>query len=183
MTLYPYGAFHRTIAAANAMKIPVISPMPGSPEPGFSPRVQPRRSHPQCVERHRATILWGVTSYVRRVLMRAGELGADLSAVRLAFVTGEAVTNAMRADLTRRMAGPRRSADPWVSISYAATEMQVGSVECCPGSGYHNPAPDQFHFQVVDPETHAPLPDGETGLAVLTHLDRRGTVLVALCPG
>ena len=181
MTLYPYGAFHRTIAAANAMKIPVISPMPGRPSPDFH-HASSLDDVIRCVERHRATILWGVTSYVRRVLMRAGELGADLSSVRLAFVTGEAVTDAMRTDLTRRMAdlGAR---DPWVSISYAATEMQVGTVECCPGSGYHNPAPDQFHFQVVDPETHAPLPDGETGLAVLTHLDRRGTVLLRYALG
>lgn len=181
MTLYPYGAFHRTIAAANAMKIPVISPMPGRPSPDFhwsSGLDQVVRS----VERHRATILWGVTSYVRRVLMRAEAMGADLSAVRLAFVTGEAVTDAMRADLTRRMTalGAR---DPAVSISYAATEMQVGSVECCPGSGYHNPAPDQFHFQVVDPTTHEQLPDGQTGLAVLTHLDRRGTVLLRYAMG
>lgn len=181
MTLYPYGAFHRTIAAANAMKIPVISPMPGHPSPDFhwsSSLDEVIRS----AERHRATILWGVTSYVRRVLMRARELGADLSAVRLAFVTGEAVTDAMRADLTRRMTELGAS-NPWVSISYAATEMQVGSVECCPGSGYHNPAPDQFHFQVVDPETHEPLPDGETGLAVLTHLNRRGTVLLRYALG
>lgn len=181
MTLYPYGAFHRTIAAANAMKIPVISPMPGRPSPDFhwsSSLDEVIRS----VESHRATILWGVTSYVRRVLMRAEELGADLSSIRLAFVTGEAVTHAMRADLTRRMKalGAR---DPLVSISYAATEMQVGSVECSPGAGYHNPAPDQFHFQVVDPATHEPLDEGETGLAVLTHLDRRGTVLLRYAMG
>ncbi len=181
MTLYPYGAFHRTIAAANAMKVPVISPMPGRPSPDFHWSAS-LDEVVGCIARHRATILWGVTSYVRRVLMRAEALGSDLSSVRLAFVTGEAVTDAMRADLTRRMAalGAR---DPWVSVSYAATEMQVGSVECCPGSGYHNPAPDQFYFEVVDPETHAPLPDGEAGLAVLTHLDRRGTVLLRYALG
>ena len=55
--------------------------------------------------------------------------------------------------------------------------MQVGSVECCPDSGYHNPAPDHFYFEIVDPDTHKPLPEGERGLSVLTHLDRRGTVL------
>ncbi len=181
MTLYPYGAFHRTIAAANAMKIPVVSPMPGRPSPDFH-HASSLDEVIRTVEHHRATILWGVTSYVRRVLMRAGEMGADLSAVRLAFVTGEAVTDAMRADLTRRMVDLGAN-DPWVSISYAATEMQVGSVECCPGSGYHNPAPDQFHFQVVDPVTHEALPDGETGLAVLTHLDRRGTVLLRYALG
>jgi len=70
-----------------------------------------------------------------------------------------------------------------VNISYAATEMQVGSVECCPGSGFHNPAPDHFYFEIVDSLTHKGLPLGERGLSVLTHLDRRGTVLLRYAMG
>lgn len=181
MTLYPYGAYHRTIAAANAMKIPVVSPLPGRPSPDFHWSAS-LDEVVEIVARIRATILWGVTSFVRRILMRAGEVGADLSAVRLAFVTGEPVSEDMRDDLTNRMTKLGARA-PVVSISYAATEMQVGTVECCPGSGYHNPAPDHFHFQIVDPDTAAPLPDGERGLAVLTHLNRRGTVLLRYALG
>lgn len=181
MTLYPYGAYHRTIAAANAMKLPVISPLPGRPSPDFHWSAG-LDEVVAAVARARATILWGVTSYVRRVLMRAGEMGADFSAVRLAFVTGEPVSDEMRADITRRMAG-LGARDPWVSVSYAATEMQVGAVECCPGSGYHNPAPDHFFFEVVDPGSHAGLPLGTAGLALMTHLDRRGTVLLRYALG
>ena len=181
MTLYPYGAYHRTIAAANVMKIPVISPLPGRPSPHFH-WTAGLDEVVETVARSKATILWGVTSYVRRVLMRAEEMGADFSSVRLAFVTGEAVSGEMRRDLTDRM---RRigQKEAFVSISYAATEMQVGSVECCPESGYHNPAPDHFYFEVVDPDSHAPLPEGERGLSVLTHLDRRGTVLLRYAMG
>ena len=181
MTLYPYGAYHRTIAAANVMKIPVISPLPGRPSAHFHWTAS-LDEVVETVARSRATILWGVTSYVRRILMRAEELQADFSAVRLAFVTGEAVSDEMRRDLTDRM---RRigQKDAFVSISYAATEMQVGSVECCPQSGYHNPAPDHFYFEVIDPDSHAPLPEGERGLSVLTHLDRRGTVLLRYAMG
>ncbi len=181
MTLYPYGAYHRTIAAANVMKIPVISPLPGRPSPHFH-WTAGLDEVVDTVARTKATILWGVTSYVRRVLMRAEEMGADFSSVRLAFVTGEAVSGEMRRDLTDRM---RRigQKEAFVSISYAATEMQVGSVECCPESGYHNPAPDHFYFEVVDPDSHAPLAEGERGLSVLTHLDRRGTVLLRYAMG
>ena len=181
MTLYPYGAYHRTIAAANVMKIPVISPLPGRPSEHFH-WTAGLDEVVATVARTRATILWGVTSYVRRVLMRAEEMQADFSAVRLAFVTGEAVSGEMRRDLTDRM---RRigQKDAFVSISYAATEMQVGSVECCPESGYHNPAPDHFYFEVIDPDSNAPLPEGERGLSVLTHLDRRGTVLLRYAMG
>ena len=181
MTLYPYGAYHRTIAACNVMKIPVVSPLPGRPSAHFHWTSRLDEVIATIAATH-ATILWGVTSFVRRILIRAEEIGADLTAVRLAFVTGEAVSGEMRRDLTERM---RRIGQPdaWVSVSYAATEMQVGAVECCPDSGYHNPAPDHFYFEVVDPESHAPLPIGQRGLSVLTHLDRRGTLLLRYAMG
>jgi len=43
--------------------------------------------------------------------------------------------------------------------------------------------PEQFCFEIVDPETHAPVPDGTPGLILLTHLHRRGTVLVRYAIG
>ena len=134
------------------------------------------------VARSRATLLWGVPSYVKRVLARAEERGADFSAVRLAFLTGEGVSETARQAFTaalRRLGRP----EAWVSISYGATEMQGGLVECAPGSGYHNPAPDQFYFEVVEPATLRPAGEGEPGLVLLTHLRRRGTLLVRYALG
>jgi phenylacetate-coenzyme A ligase PaaK-like adenylate-forming protein len=61
--------------------------------------------------------------------------------------------------------------------------MQGGMVECAPGAGYHNPAPLQFYVEAVDPETHRPVADGEDGLIVLTHLDRRGTAMLRYALG
>ena len=176
LTLYPYGAYHRTIAAASAMKIPVVSLLPGRPSPHFHWSAG-LDEVVDGVARTNATILWGVASYVRRVILRAQELGADFSAVAHVFVTGEPVSEALRTDMTERLEaiGAR---SPLVSISYGATEMQVGCVECAPGSGYLNPAPDEFLFEVIDPDTHRPVPEGERGLVAVTHLNRRGTVLV-----
>lgn len=181
LTLYPYGAFIRTIHACAVMKVPVVNLMPGSPSPHFH-WSSGMDEVVATIVRVKATILWGVASYVRRVILAAEEAKADFSAVRLCFVTGEAVTEAMRADVVSRLEalGARK---PWVSISYAATEMQVGTVECTPASGYHSPAPEEFHFAIVDPVTHAPLPDGERGLVVMTHLNRRGTVLLRYALG
>jgi len=56
-------------------------------------------------------------------------------------------------------------------------------VEGAPGAGNHNPAPDQFLFEAVAPETYAPVPDGEEGMILLTHLDRRGTVMLRYALG
>lgn len=181
MTLHPYGAYHRTIAAANAMKIPVISPLPGRPS-GYFHWSAGINEVVSCIERSRATILWGVCSYVRRVIQQAQAMQADFSSVRFAFVTGESVSEAMRGDMALRLSS-LGSVRPQINVSYAATEMQVGTVECQPGSGYHNPAPDEFYFEVLDPETHVPLAPGERGMAALTHLNRRGTVLLRYLMG
>ncbi len=176
LTVYPYGGFHRAVVASYAMKIPVVSPLPGRPSQYFE-QSSSTAEVVRILERTRPTILWGVPSYVRRLLIQAEEMDADLSAGRIILVTGEACTDAMRADLTRRLEG-RGARDPKVLVSYGATEMQGGSVECAPHSGFHNPMPEDFYFEVVDPASHAPLPDGEAGLVVLTHLNRRGTVLL-----
>ena len=48
--------------------------------------LDPNRSLDEVVwmiERHKGTVLGGIPSYVRRVIMRAEELGADFSQVRL----------------------------------------------------------------------------------------------------
>jgi phenylacetate-CoA ligase len=176
LTLRPHGAFIRVLHAASALNVRVVSALPGNPSPEFTLGSGLDRVV-EIVAQSRASIVWGVPSYLRRVLARAEERHADFSAVRLAFVTGEGLSEASRDQLTaqlRRLGRP----DAWVSISYGATELQGGLVECTPGSGYHNPAPDQFHLQVVDPLTAQPVADGEPGLVVLTHLRRRGTVLL-----
>lgn len=181
LTVWPHGAYARVPHAAAAVKIPVISPLPGNPSEQFD-HGSNLDEVVAITARAGATILWGVPSYVRRVLIRASELGADFSSVRYVFVTGESTPEAMRADFTSRLA-TLGAQDAFVSISYGATEMQGGMVECAPGSGFHNPAPDQFLIEIVDPETHLPVPAGEDGLVLLSHMDRRGTVLLRYALG
>ena len=181
VTRAPHGAWIRTLHAAASLNIPVVSAMPGNPSPYFD-LGNGLDEVVRIVERHKATILWGVPSYVNRVLERAARLGADFSPVHRVFVTGEALPEASRGALREalRRSGAERAA---ISISYGSTEMQGGMVECAPGAGYHNPAPDQFLVEVVDRDTHEPLPDGEPGLVLLTHLKRRGTVLLRYALG
>jgi phenylacetate-CoA ligase len=181
LTVWPHGAYARVPHAAAALKIPVICALPGNPSEFFD-HGSSLDEVVALIARSRATILWGVPSYVRRVLIRAGEIGAEFSAVRFVFVTGESTPEAMRTDFETRLA-ELGAADVFVSISYGATEMQGGMVECAPGSGFHNPAPDQFLIEIVDPQTHKPVPPGESGLVLLSHTDRRGTVLLRYALG
>jgi phenylacetate-CoA ligase len=182
VTKYPHGAFARVLHAASSLNIPVVSAMPGRENPR---RPELNNGLDQVVAlagRTHPTILWGVPSYIRRLIGRAEEMGVRLPAVRLVFVTGEGFGEEARADMIARL--ERLGAiSPWISVSYGATEMQGGMVECAHGSGYHNPAPDQFLFEAVDPGTGQPVPDGEEGLILLTHLDRRGTVMLRYALG
>ena len=134
------------------------------------------------IESQRATVLWGITSYVRRVIMRAETLGKDFSAVRLVMAMGEPCPTAMRDDMRTRLT---RMGSPHVTVNngYGMTELMGPSTECRENGGAHLPAPEQFYFEVVDPETYAPVPDGARGLLLLTHLNRRGTVLLRYVAG
>ena len=182
LTRYPHGAFARAMNAAAAMNIPVVAALPGHVNER-QPEIGSRLDDVVAIaERSRATILWGVPTFIRKMTARAEELGVKLPAVRLVFVTGEGFGDAARKDLEDRLQRLGAHA-PFISVSYGATEMQGGMVECTPGAGNHNPAPDQFLFEAVDPQTHAPLPDGKEGLILLTHLDRRGTVMLRYALG
>lgn len=180
LTQAPMGAFVRSATNAYAAGATIFAALPGAPFGAFG--VQ--RSIDDAVgliERHRTTILWGVPSFVRRILLRAIERGADLRDVRMCALSGEASTPAMREELRRLMRALGATA-PVVFDRYGSTEL--GAFAQCEEDGHwHNPAPEiQFH-EVVDPETGRRLPDGERGALAVTHLDRRGTVLVRFLVG
>lgn len=182
LTTYPHGAFARVLHAASSLNIAVVSAMPGRTNPRRPELNNDLDAVVALAARTRPTILWGVPSYIRRLIGRAEEMAVRLPSVRLVFVTGEGFGEEARADLIARLTRLGASS-PWISVSYGATEMQGGMVECTHGSGYHNPAPDQFLFEAVDPETREPVADGTEGLILLTHLDRRGTVMLRYALG
>ena len=136
------------------------------------------------IERHQGTVLGGIPSYVHRIMMRAEELGADFSQVRLVLVAGESFPRGTREEIRRRLL--RLGANKHIltiKSGLGFTEMQGSTAECVELGGSHIPAPDQFYFEVLDEQSHSPLPDGKPGLFTITHLDRRGTVLLRYAIG
>ena len=78
------GAFVRSAGNAYAVGAKIFAALPGG---AFSP-FDLQNSLDQVVsrvEKHRATVLWGVPSYIRRLLIRALELCVDLSSIRFKF--------------------------------------------------------------------------------------------------
>lgn len=175
LTPQPHGAFLRANMAAMVLGAPLVTAFSGSSYGSYTVH---RRTDEviDLLVRTKATVLWGVPSYLRRVLVRAEQRGVQLPSVRFCAVSGEPCSPAMVEELKSRLRALGAS-NPTVNNSLGATELQAGMVECCEGSGFHNPAPDQFYFEVVDNKGRR-LPNGETGLLTLTHLNRRGTVLL-----
>jgi len=136
------------------------------------------------IEQQKGTVLGGIGSYVRRVIMRAEELGADFSQVRLVLVAGEPCPRGTREEMRQRLLRLGASKHHLaIKSSLGFTEMQGSTGECVELGGSHHPAPDQIHFEVLDEQRHLPLPDGMPGLLTITHLDRRGTVLLRFAIG
>lgn len=134
------------------------------------------------VEKQRVTILWGITSYVRKFIMRAQELRKDFSSVRMAMVMGEPCPIFMREDIKSRLI-KMGSKSPITNNGYGLTETQGPAMECVELGGMHQPSPEQFFFEVMDADTGDSLGDGQQGLLLLSHLNRRGTVLLRYIGG
>jgi len=180
LTPAPMGAFVRATANAFAAGASVFAVLPGARHGAFD--IQ--RGLDEAVEMvasHRASVLWGVPSYVRRVLVRADELGFDLPDLRMCAVAGEASTPAMREELRSRMRAVG-SVSAIVFDRYGSTELGAFA-QCEEDSDWHNPSPEIQYHEVVDPQTGVPLVEGARGHLAVTHLDRRGTVLIRFIVG
>lgn len=183
LTPVPHIGFLRTRDYATVVGAPVVNALTGTPYPAY-PVHRRLDEAVRMIEQHKGTVLSGIVSYVRRVIMRAEEMGADFSRVRLIVALGEPCPRGMRDDMRRRLLRLGASQqDLLIGNALGFTEMQGSTGECVEFSGGHNPAPDQFYFEVVDEQTHEALADGQRGLFTITHLDRRGTVLLRYAVG
>jgi len=123
----------------------------------------------------KTTVMHILPSYALRLAAHVRELGLDPRrdfGVRMAFVGAEPHTEETR----------RRIEETWnlrAFNSYGLSEMCGPGVafECPEQAGMHI-WEDRFLVEIVDPDTGAPVPDGECGELVLTTLDREATPLV-----
>jgi phenylacetate-CoA ligase len=178
---FPTGAFLSVIRSCMIAGLPVVHGLTGSANSEFKVR-NSLADALITVARFRPTVLWGVPSFVRRFLDEAARQGADLSEVRLVLTSGEPVPATLRAELREQLARLGASAVD-IRARYAFTEMQGGLVQCAEDAPVQNLCPDLYHLEIVDPETGRSLADGESGALAITHLHRRGTVLLRYLVG
>ena len=181
LTQFPTGGYCRLVDDAAALGAALVFGHTGHATGPFPVR-RSTTEVIRLIEQHCATVLWGVPGYIRRLLITAQEIGADLSSVRTLMLTGEAVTPATATELADRL----RSwgcIEPKIVNRYASTEAGTSMVECKPGTGLHDLSPDLVYLEAVDLATGKRVPDGQQGALAITHLARRGTVLLRYCVG
>ncbi|MBN2026733.1 MAG: AMP-binding protein [Actinobacteria bacterium] len=185
VNLFPYGSlphigFYRTIHFASTVGMKLVNALVGKDVPGF-PLHRSLDEALELVRIHKASVLAGTGHYERRLILRGEQTGADLSSLRTLMALGDTAPEGMRDEMREHLGGS--AAEVFVNNGYILTECQGPFVECCEFGGNHNPAPDIYHIEILDPDSLRPLPDGEVGLLAVTHIDRRGTVLLRYVVG
>jgi phenylacetate-CoA ligase len=178
---FPTGAFLSVVRSTMVMGLPVVHGMTGAAHSEFKVRSSLAEAI-ENVQRLRPTVLWGVPSFVRKFLDEARSRGANFRDVRMVITSGEPIPPTLRAEMREHL-GAMGAGEIAVRGRYACTEMQGGLVQCAEGAHAQNIVPDLYYLETVDPETGRRLPDGEAGMLAVTHLHRRGTVLLRYLVG
>jgi phenylacetate-CoA ligase len=98
------------------------------------------------------------------------------------ITSGEPMPAPLRQEMREHLAAMGAD-DVAIRARYACTEMQGGLVQCAENAAAQNVCPDLYFLETVDPDTGRRLPDGEAGMLAVTHLHRRGTVLLRYLVG
>lgn len=173
---FPTGAFLSVVRSGMILGFPVVHALTGSAKSEF----KVRNSIGEALDKvlaFRPTVLWGVPSFVRRFLYEAQRRSVRFPDVRSVTTSGEPVSAALRGEL-RQLLADLGAPSVEILARYAFTEMQGGFVQCAEHAAPQNVCPDFYYLEVVDPESGRRLPDGESGMLAITHLHRRGTVLL-----
>lgn len=116
-----------------------------------------------------ANILCATPSYALAMAEVAEQQGVDLrkSQLRVGVFGAEPWSNAMRCEIEERLAVKA------IDI-YGLSEIMGPGVACeCPAQAGLHGWEDHFLFEVLDPETQAPVPEGDAGELVITTLTKQ----------
>ena len=119
-----------------------------------------------------ATVLCCTPSYSLLLAEQAAEVGADLSRLRLGVLGAEPWSEEMRTGIEARLGIAALDI-------YGLSEVMgpAVSMECPARQGLHL-AEDHFIPEIIDPESGAPVADGETGELVLTCVTKEALPLL-----
>jgi phenylacetate-CoA ligase len=120
------------------------------------------------------TVLYGATNYHFRILEVSKALGELLSDchLRIGICVAEKPSRSQISILERGFGYKK------VAIDYGSTEFPCFSVHCNNDGESHHVWADYYLIEIVDPETHESLEEGDNGELVITSLQRDAFPLI-----
>lgn len=131
--------------------------------------------------------LIAIPSYLVYWLRRAVEMVESgqvepLSKMFIGLVAAEPLTDSLRRYIKEMVIRAGGREDFRLVQGYGMTEMKVAFYECNENSNIHL-NPKYFYWEVLDPDTLQPVPEGEPGVLTFSHIDWRGTVFLRYFTG
>jgi phenylacetate-CoA ligase len=128
----------------------------------------------RIIKQLRSTVLYGATNFHFRLLEVAKALGENLDEynLRVGLCVAEKPSKPQISQLKEGFGYEK------VAIDYGATEFPGFSVHCDVDDVFHHIWADYYLVEVVDPETHEPLGEGERGELAITSLQREAFPLI-----
>ena len=124
----------------------------------------------QMIQDYGTTVLVATPSYALHICEVGEKMGYDwaTSTLRVGLFGGEPCPPGLKAEIEKRM-------HIVCTDNYGLTEVMGPGVsgECLAERDMQHIAEDHFLWEVVDPKTGEPVPDGEVGELVLTPLDKQ----------
>lgn len=127
----------------------------------------------QAIAFYRATGFVGTPDFLKIVLDKAHELGADISSLTKAMVGGGALTPALRAEIEGRGVA--------VLQNYGTADLGIVAYESKAKEGMI--VDEQVIVEIVRPGTGDPVPEGEVGEVVVTLVANRDYPLIRFATG
>jgi phenylacetate-coenzyme A ligase PaaK-like adenylate-forming protein len=141
-------------------------------------KIMPTEKLLGAIETMKPTCVAGMPGFFYHLLRRAIEEGRDFSSIKTVCLGGENVPPGFRAKVEESLAkvGAR---DVRTASVLGFTEARLCWAECtgATATGFHT-YPDLGLFEIVDPESGEPLPEGSTGELVYTTLEGRGSAVL-----
>ena len=124
----------------------------------------------QMIQDYGTTVLVATPSYALHICEVGEKMGYDwaTSTLRVGLFGGEPCPPGLKAEIEKRM-------HIVCTDNYGLTEVMGPGIsgECLAERDMQHIAEDHFLWEVVDPKTGEPVPDGEVGELVLTPLDKQ----------
>ena len=151
----------------------------------FGGKATPTETSIELAARENFRAICSLPSYLTYWLETAMKMLADrrispLETFEFAICAGEPMTPAYVARLKSQFEalGSRTR----IIECMGSTELKSGFFECDEGTKLHL-NPEFYYWEVLHPETREPVPWGEPGVLVFSHIDWRGTVLLRFWTG